>query len=49
MSYASRSHLVRISFASRSHRGRYRRVTVPFEYCSQLIAYKDNTLVSSFL
>ena len=38
-----------MSYASRSHRGRYRRVTVPFEYYSQVIAYKDNTLVSSFL
>ena len=27
-----------MSYASRSHRGRYRRVTVPFEYCSQVIA-----------
>ena len=27
-----------MSYPSRSHRGRYRRVTVPFEYYSQVIA-----------
>ena len=34
-----------MSYASRSHRGRDRRVTVAFEHCFYVLTCKDTTLV----
>ena len=37
-----------MSLASRSHRGRFRRMTVSFEHCFLVLTRKDNNLVLYF-